>query len=127
MIDLLIMVIFHGFLYVYQMVKKAKENRRWVWPEMRFLWGALLDCTQQEMGTNRNSWFSCVLIQQKFFVRPKLKICHWTSKSHGLRQKEVEFNRQSQPVPSKRDRQTYPLVNIQKTMENHHFLWVNPL
>ena len=21
----------------------------------------------------------------------------------------------------------YPLVNIQKTMENHHFLWVNPL
>ena len=22
---------------------------------------------------------------------------------------------------------TYPLVNIQKTMENHHFQWVNPL
>ena len=22
---------------------------------------------------------------------------------------------------------TYPLVNIQKTMENHHFLLVNPL
>jgi len=21
----------------------------------------------------------------------------------------------------------YPLVNIQKTMENHHFLWENPL
>ena len=21
----------------------------------------------------------------------------------------------------------YPLVNIQKTMENHHFQWVNPL
>ena len=21
----------------------------------------------------------------------------------------------------------YPLVNIQKTMENHHFHWVNPL
>ena len=21
----------------------------------------------------------------------------------------------------------YPLVNIQKTMENHHFSWVNPL
>ena len=121
------------FLYISTHIRVWVNTYRYIFSGMNILLPAILGFTRYQGFDPSPSDFPSIFmsstpqdIPRKLVLAASILRTLWMSGAKAI----ARSCKKSSPCvssPEPWDQEIYPLVNIQKTMENHHFSWENPL